>query len=492
MRSTSLVAILSAVAVMAAVAGERLPVLEATRPVVTIREGDDLHEDAWRLAPEVVPDVYEAWLPAGEPGIVTFITDVDSISFTVKAGDQHDFVIEHGADRCITRIVGLAVTPAAVFDSEYRTAHQGKISVEVPEVYELVNVAIAMTPTGMADSNLVYHDSGYYAAVRRWFDSYQSHPAIAAFDSVIERHPYLYSNLKMNGYSFEFDPNDRLVQSRIYDRTAFPGERRNSLRPFIPLLQSFADTSSFRAFYAAHRSLYAAQVAFYRDTTAVDAMRAWLNRNFPGSTGYDSYKIIFSPLVAYNQSATWLESNGFRELQAHVNYPYPEDIERRMKGASLSPEAMIVLRGDIVFTELNHGYINPEADKYAERIVRATSARDLWVDPARDRGYYPGISTFNEYLNWGLVSLRAVDFVPPGEQQALITTVDDMMTKGRGFPQFAAFDAFLVELYRRRTPGTTVADLYPQVIAWFEERNAGAAAASAPAAGEARPDLGPR
>jgi hypothetical protein len=67
-----------------------------------------------------------------------------------------------------------------------------------------------------------------------------------------------------------------------------------------------------------------------------------------------------------------------------------------------------------------------------------------------------------------------VDSVPPEEQQTLITTVDDMMTKGRGFPQFAAFDAFLVDLYRRRPAGGTVADLYPQIIEWFEKRNAAA------------------
>lgn len=34
-----------------------------------------------------------------------------------------------------------------------------------------------------------------------------------------------------------------------------------------------------------------------------------------------------------------------------------------------------------------------------------------------------------------------------------VATLDDMMTRSRGFPQFAACDAFLVDLYRRRAPG---------------------------------------
>jgi len=46
-----------------------------------------------------------------------------------------------------------------------------------------------------------------------------------------------------------------------------------------------------------------------------------------------------------------------------------------------------------------------------------------------------------------------------------------MMTNRRGFPMFAQFDKFLVNLYRTRPPGTTIADLYPQIITWFEKNN---------------------
>ncbi len=452
-------------------AGESLPVLQSTRPVVSVQEGSTLRRDAWRLAPEVSPDVYEAALADGGPLTVTFLTDVDRISFTVEVGSHHDFIIQHGGDRCLTRIVGVRVVPAAVFDAAYRAAHAGEISVEVPEVYELVNVALALTPTGLADRALFYHDSAYYQAMRAWFEPHRGHPVLAALEEALEHGPG-YQRLKMNGYAFVFDNNGRLVQSPVYDRTSFSGERTNGLRPFIEGLQSFAEASGFRAFYAQNQATYIAQIDFYSKVADVKAMRAWLNRNFPDAAGYDSYKILFSPLVAYNQSATWMESNGFKELQAHVNYPYPEDVPRRVQGVALSPEAAALLRSDIVFTELNHGYINPEADRYAERVNAAISRRDHWVDPARGTDYYGGISTFNEYMNWALVSLRVADLVPAGEQQTLIACVDRMMTQNRGFPRFAAFDAFLLDLYRHRQPDETVADLYPQIIAWLEKENA--------------------
>jgi hypothetical protein len=216
-------------------------------------------------------------------------------------------------------------------------------------------------------------------------------------------------------------------------------------------------------------------------------MRAWLDRNFPRSAGYGSIKVVFSPLVAFNQSSTWLESGGFRELQAHVNFPYPRDITRRTKGAPLSREGERILRGDIVFTEMNHGYINPEADRYGVRIRKAISRRDHWVDPAKGPGYYGGIAAFNEYMNWALVSLRFLDMASAGDQPTLIRSVDDMMTSRRGFPRFTEFDTFLVDLYRHRPPGQTLADLYPQIIEWFEKENAGADPSTGPSPPAAHP-----
>ena len=53
----------------------------------------------------------------------------------------------------------------------------------------------------------------------------------------------------------------------------------------------------------------------------------------------------------------------------------------------------------------------------------------------------------------------------------MIAAIDKMMTERRGFPQFAAFDKMLVDLYRNKKRGQTVADLYPQIIEWFEKNN---------------------
>jgi hypothetical protein len=451
------------------------PSIRSNAGVVSVQDGEVLKQNAWRLSPDANPDVYEAELVEGRPHKVTFITDVDSISFMVEEGKQYDFIIRLGDRDCHTRIVGIRFTPAAWFDEAYRSAHQGRILVEVPEVYELVNVAIAMTPTGIADREEVYQDSEYYKRMRAWFDKHRDQPLLAALDAELAANPMQYFTLKMNGYAFEFDEHDKLVPSKVYDRTGFAGERRNTLRPYLEKLQAFSDATGFRRFFRENAATYQEQIAFFRDVADVGEMKRWLDRNFPTSSDYDGYKIIFSPLVAYNQSVTWLESNGFKELQAHVNYPYPEANPK-----DLSPRAAVLYRGSVVFTELNHGYINPEADKYADRIVKAVSDRDHWVDKSKGPDYYPSIALFNEYMNWALVSLRLVDTSPPDELAGMVARIDRMMVESRGFPRFKEFDAFLMDLYRARKPPQTVADLYPQIIEWFEKKGAVAPSPEAP------------
>jgi hypothetical protein len=439
--------------------------------LISIQNGAELRKNAWRLAPEAKPDVYEADLIDGRQTKITFITDVDSISFDVEEGKKYDFIIQKGDQMCYTQIVGVRFVPAANFDVEYQKKYRGKTTIEIPEVYELVNIAIAMTPTAIADKNLVIQNTEYYKRMREWFDEYKDYKVIRDFEELLKKNPNIYFSLKMNGYAYEFGKNNKLVKSKVYDRTGFTGEKSNTLAPYIPQLEVFAIASNFRKFYRKNRKTYDEQIAFYRDTANIAEMKNWLDKNFPTSNDYDTYKIVFSPLVGYNQSTTWFESNNFKELQPHVNFPYPRDLSRFTNGNKLSETTMNVFRGNIVFTEINHGYINPEADKYAERISKAVSNRDFWVDPKMGAGYYGGNGAFNEYMNWALVVLRIVDYVPEHEQQPLIAAVEEMMTQRRGFPQFEKLDKFLIDLYKNRKTGQTLADLYPQIIEWFEKNN---------------------
>lgn len=79
-----------------------LPIIRANSKSLKIRDGQALIGGI--IVPEAKPDIYEVSLPYKEK-IVTYITDIDSISFTVKHGEKYDFIILlAGKDSCYSQI----------------------------------------------------------------------------------------------------------------------------------------------------------------------------------------------------------------------------------------------------------------------------------------------------------------------------------------------------------------------------------------------------
>lgn len=453
------------------------PSIESGEPAISYRIGDELHQSTWRLAPELEPDTLVVDLEEGETIEVCFITDREEFCRPTTLGDRHDVDIVYGGVAHFNRIEGRRYVPAAVFPDEYIAANAGRITVVIPEVYELVNIAIAMTEVGREDRWLVAKDTDYYRRMRAHFADHLAHPFITALDEQLAANRARYSRLKMNGHAFEYDAAGEIQRSSIYDRTGFAGDRDNTLLPFLEEMRAFSRGTAFRAFYQQERPTYAEQIRFYQEEIDLDAMNAWLQDRFPGVDAYDTVKIVFSPLVGGSQSVTWIEEDGFRELQPHINFPY-----RRME--DVSPESEAIYRGAIAFTELNHGYINPTADRYAGEIAQAVTDLSFWADEGAAGNYSSPMAQFNEYMNWGLVGLYMIDNAPLRDHAKLLAWLDRFMDdRGRGFSRFPGFSAFLVEIYRARPDGATIADLYPALIQWF--------AASEAARDEAQPGAGP-
>jgi len=95
----------------------------------------------------------------------------------------------------------------------------------------------------------------------------------------------------------------------------------NSIGEYIPMIEDFARQSDSLSFYEKHTSFYQTLIKAFEKHIHLQQMKSWLEKNFPQST-FNSNKVIFSPLAGANQSANHFESNGFREAQAHINFPY--------------------------------------------------------------------------------------------------------------------------------------------------------------------------
>jgi hypothetical protein len=85
-------------------AQEKLPILKTNQTIVSIKEGNSDYKDSWTIAPEVKPDVFVTQKFTGTQ-IITFYSDIDSISFTVKPNKKYDFIILlNGKDKAYTQI----------------------------------------------------------------------------------------------------------------------------------------------------------------------------------------------------------------------------------------------------------------------------------------------------------------------------------------------------------------------------------------------------
>lgn len=129
--------------------------------------------------------------------LVTFITDVDSLQFRVEKGKTYSFVIiVNDKDSAFTQVKG--VQSPVTFTKKYIKSHQGKTFVEIPAVYELVNIVIALTNTGKNEEGLVIKDTPYYQAVRNWFGPYGQEPIVKKIDSVLSKSNMEYFSIKSN------------------------------------------------------------------------------------------------------------------------------------------------------------------------------------------------------------------------------------------------------------------------------------------------------
>lgn len=445
------------------------PVFEVEDAKLDMRLGAEVRPDNWTLTEGLNPDIMTVPIPARDGRVEACLASGERVYCQdVTVGQRHDFIIRSGGKDYPTRFEGVFQPPMAVFDAAYQATHRGRIRTEIPEIYELVNVAIALTAYAEKTPRLVYTDSPYHAEVMARFGALRDHPFVLSLDKAMQADHFNYFHLKMNGYAFVYGADGRIERSPIYDRTGFNGRPSNDLAPLLAQMQDFSDEADFRTFFAEHRAFYQSQIDFYRDEIDLTGMHDWLKARFPSVKPYDTTNVIFSPLVSGSQSVTWITTDGFSELQPHVNFPYPDPA-----ATGLSPEAAKLRRGYIVFTEINHGFINPTADRHAARVTAAISDRALWAKAGSSSdGYSSNASVFNEMMNWGLISLYVVDKAPPADQARMLTDLDVFMSERRGFIGFPEFNAFLVDLYRTRPAGRTIEDLYPQILDWFDARQA--------------------
>ena len=103
------------------------------------------------------------------------------------------------------------------------------------------------------------------------------------------------------------------------------------------------------------------------------------------------------------------------------------------------------LAGRMVFTEIDHNYVNPLSDKYKKEIETFIGDLEAWNN-MKYRDYSNALSTFNEYVTFALYSLYVIDNYNEEDATLIISRCEERMNK-RGFIRFTEFNQGLIKFY---------------------------------------------
>jgi hypothetical protein len=413
----------------------------------------------WRLAENKRIDLLELALDTAIT--MQFVSDSDSVKISLGINEEKLlWAILDGRDSFGVKLVGFKYVNSAIFPKQYTRRHNGKVFIEVPEVQELVHIIIALTPTASVNTSLVETGTTYYQEVIKWFGRYSSHAAVQLIDSLLKANQY--HNVKMNSCVFTFRRNV-ITEGGIYDRIAFG--KRNIIRPYIKILQDFAMASNFRQFYKNHLPYYNSLVKSQKAFVNTKQMWGWLEREFPDR--YNSYKITFSPLVYGNHSTQHFELNGFKETVMFIAPPDTTVGWRKYISGGIKGFAGELER--IVFTEIDHNYVNPVSDNYKSVIDSTLSNIGKWATDQALSNYRSAYGVFNEYMTWATFALYLYDHYSKDDFHLINDNMNKLMNDERGFIRFRDFSSKLNELYKNKQ-GKTIAELYPAIFVWCKEQ----------------------
>lgn len=338
--------------------------------------------------------------------------------------------------------------------SEYVTRNKNNWTIELPEVQELVHIIMAISPTGIVDSNMVEHRSAYYRDVLKTFGPFKQHKIVKKVDDLLQ--DKLYAQVKMDACGFYFNEANRILKDKTYKQLNW-GDK-NFIQPYIHELEDFARKSGFRQFYAAHKNYYDALIEKMKVQMPINNQWKWLEERFPNR--YDNYRITFSPLVNGSHSTNRFERDNFKQTVMFICGP--------IESTQLSEKIKEGLMTRVVFTEIDHNYVNPVSDRYQKEIHEIFSDRKKWTSEKDSQNYGSAYAVFNEYMTWAVFSLYALETFDEADFKIINARTELQMSNWRGFTRFKAFNQKMIELYNSKSADESIADLYPKILAWCE------------------------
>lgn len=323
---------------------------------------------------------------------------------------------------------------------------QNGIKVEMTESYELSNIILALTQYGRTDKWDVQKIPPYYQEILNYFEPVKHHPLLEQVNySRKEWEKFL--GFRTDMYAFAFDANG--VLKRAYPFNSFGNQEVDA---HLALINDFVAKSNYRQFYRDHQALYQQIQSNYLDYYYVTQSEQFLKKIAGQSKAQAkrNYVIAISPLVG--------GQNCHRDIDANTTVDFPNISKDLILGKLDTDLPTRVTENHILFTEMDHGYVNPISDKFA-RLIRRNFDHQKWDHQSG----YQGLDSFNEYMTWAVYDLFIREHFP--EQADRIALNWQYQNAARGFIAQSLFSQKLAQLYAQ-SKTKRLADLYTPLLQW--------------------------
>jgi len=349
-------------------------------------------------------------------------------------------------------------------------AFAGKITVENPEVYELMWIACSLTAAFRQDDNVTSRTDEAYAdyqtAVEAHFGEFQDHPLVKKLDEYLEPKVYDLNHfaIRFQSLNYEIDTQDRLRKTGDY-RISPILTKAFAKRVFLvsenrQLINDFIQTTDFTAFYESNQDEYEARTNNFEQLTDLPRMWEWLEARYPNRIA--SYRILASPMTGgFHNTAGFDGPDGFHQALMFVSTPTNIDLSK------LSDTARIIQQyaySRIVFTEIDHNYVNPFSERYRQQIYAAIPDITIWNS---NGDYGNAMSTFNEYMTFGMYALFAQEQFEGSTYDFVMQKLESMMDDYRRFHRFPEFNQELIRYHETLDNKLDMAPIYEHMIDWM-------------------------
>jgi hypothetical protein len=365
--------------------------------------------------------------------------------------------------------------PVPTISQNYGESIQHDTQVSVPEVYETMQVALSLTDTYQSDPNLIDRSTPYYQEMINHFGKHKQHPLVLKLDKKLKKaggagaYGEVNTLIRFQALNYELQDGQLVSKKRynipfIYSLAPYPLFLLHSNKQ---LVNSFVQETGFEEFYSRHRSYYDSLVHRSRELNDYEGMKQWLEREFP-LVRNEAFLVVFSPLTGGLHNLREFKSKDGSKKQTIMFVRAPDYDSGVWKERTEIEKSAYASR--IVFTEINHSYVNPTTAQYLAQIEAAMQELADWKTAQVAGGYNSFALTFNEYMTWAVYTLYAYDAFPTDVFERVMASQVEFMVSKRGFTRFREFNKALLRLYIQKKEEKRVADLYPDIITWMESQ----------------------